>query len=183
MIAVVLVVALAGGVWYGLPAGEPQTFAGPSAVVGDAGGRASLVAAITVYVSGSVRAPGLVKVFEGDRVADAIEAAGGATRDADLAVLNLAALLRDGEQVSVATRRFGAGTGGSSDAAADGKVWLNTASVEELQALPGVGPVLAARIAAHRDANGPFIAVEDLLDVTGIGEAKLASIRDVAIVP
>ncbi len=135
---------------------------------------------ITVHVSGSVAAPGLVEVSAAARVADAVAAAGGTTRDADLSRINLAAALQDGQQVVIPGQDESV-TGGA--ATADGKIRINSASVAELEQLPGVGPVLAARIAAYREENGPFTAVEDLLDVSGIGEGKLETLRDSVALP
>lgn len=166
--AVVLVAALAG-LWFG---SEPEP--PPLARVATE----AEAAEITVHVAGEVRAPGLVRVPAGSRVADAVSAAGGFTSEAAPATLNLAAPVIDGQQVVV-----GGPGGPSPDVAASGKVSLNQASASELESLTGVGPVLAARIVAHRDANGPFTAVEDLLDVTGIGEAKLATFREALVVP
>lgn len=140
---------------------------------------------LLVHVSGWVRDPGLVSVKRGARVGDAVGAAGGALPGARLEAMNLAGTVSDGEQVVVP------GPGGStptevSDAGqsgGDGLVHLNSATAAELEALPGVGPVLAERIVSHRDSRGDFAQVEDLLGVSGIGEAKLASIRDLVAVP
>jgi len=136
---------------------------------------------ITVHVAGEVRSPGLVSVASDARVADAVAAAGGSTRDADLARINLAAPLRDGEQIVIPGVMAAGAAGGA--VAADGKVHINSASVGELEELPGVGPVLADRIAAYRDEHGSFAVVEDLLDVPGIGEGKLATLRDSVALP
>ncbi len=136
---------------------------------------------ITVHVAGEVVAPGLVVVDESARVADAIAAAGGSSREAGLSLVNLAATLRDGEQIVIPGEADGPGA--TRGATGDGRVRINLASVGELGQLPGVGPVLAARIAAYREANGPFTAVEDLLDVPGIGEGKLATLRDAVALP
>jgi competence protein ComEA len=135
---------------------------------------------ITVHVSGAVQHPGLVVVAAGSRVADVVAAAGGSTPDARLADINLASPVGDGTQIVVP-----GGTGGeaAAPAPADGLVHVNTAGVSELEELPGVGPVLAERIVAHRKEHGPFSTVEDLLDVPGIGEAKLSSMRDQIAVP
>lgn len=129
---------------------------------------------LTVHVTGAVVDPGLVVVDGGARVADAVAAAGGLTPAASLTALNLATPLRDGMQVVVPTSD-GAGTGTSNT------VSMSSASSEELAALPGVGPVLAQRIIDHREARGRFETMEDLLSVSGIGEAKLAALRDVAV--
>ncbi len=136
---------------------------------------------ITVHVAGEVALPGLVVVAGDARVADAVAAAGGSTRGADLTAVNLAAPLQDGEQIVIPSARDGERELSAVDG--DGRVRVNRASATELEALPGVGPVLAARIAAYRDENGPFRAVEDLLDVAGIGEGKLATLRDAVALP
>jgi competence protein ComEA len=135
-------------------------------------------AELTVHVAGAVAFPGLVVVPAGSRVADAVAGAGGALPDADLGALNLAAPLSDGQHLIVP----GASLTGEA-AAADGRVRINVADGTELQRLPGVGPVLAERIVEHRDRYGPFEDVEDLLDVAGIGEGKLAALREAVLVP
>lgn len=173
--AVVLATAAIAGAWYARSAPE----APPLAVVAAAPAAAG---AVTVHVSGAVAAPGLVEVEEGSRVADAVAAAGGALPGADLGALNLAAPITDGQQLLVPASA-GTGTAGSAAAAGDGKVRVNTAGLTELERLPGVGPVLAERISEHRDTYGPFRTVEDLLDVPGIGEGKLAALRDAVQVP
>jgi len=137
-------------------------------------------ARITVHVSGAVTRAGLVSLPADARVADAIVAAGGALPGAVLSGLNLAAPLADHQQLVVPTADP---LGGSPAIAADGRVHVNTADVSALQELPGVGPVLAQRIVDHRSEFGPFTVVEDLLDVPGIGEAKLAALRDVVLIP
>lgn len=138
-------------------------------------------AQITVHVAGEVALPGLVVVAVDARVADAVAAAGGSTRGADLTAVNLAAPLQDGEQIVIPAVSDGERELDAVDG--DGRVRVNRASAEELEQLPGVGPVLAARIAAHREENGPFRIVEDLLDVAGIGEGKLATLRDAVALP
>ena len=170
--AAALLVAAGAGFWF---AGRPPD--APPPVV-DRGGPGT-AASMTVHVSGAVIAPGLIVVGTGARVADAIAAAGGAHPGADLGSVNLAAGLADGQHVVVPSRSAG-GDGGTP---ADGRVRVNSAGVDDLQRLPGVGPVLAQRIVEHRDRHGPFAAVEDLLDVPGIGEGKLAALRDSVLVP
>ena len=140
-------------------------------------------AEISVHVSGWVVSPGVVVVREGAIVADAIAAAGGARPGAALDAINLAGPVAGGDQVQVPGPGSEAPPPGSGVAASSGPISLNRADATALQELPGVGPVLAERIVAHRDANGPFEAVEDLLDVPGIGETKLAAIRDLVSVP
>jgi len=167
------VLAAAGvGLWYSGRAPEPP----PLSASRD---QATVRGVITIHVAGAVRVPGLVEVYRESRVADAIAAAGGALPHADLRGVNLAAPLSDGQQLVVPSFD----EGGSAAATADGRVRVNVAGVEELQRLPGVGPVLAERIVAHREAHGPFAAVEDLLDVSGIGEGKLAALREAVLVP
>lgn len=132
---------------------------------------------IVVHVSGMVMSPGVVDVVSGSIVVDAIEAAGGLRPGARIDQINLAAPVSAGDQIIVP----GPGieepsqVGGSGDGA---PVDLNNASAGELETLPGVGPVLAERIISFRDQNGRFDVVEDLLQVPGIGEAKLAALRD-----
>lgn len=143
---------------------------------------------VWVHVVGEVASPGVVAMPAGSRVADAVSAAGGALPGADLAALNLAAVVQDGAQirvpapgeepVSAEDAGGGAVTGGGATGAADGAVDLNTAGAAELQTLPGIGPVLAERIVTWREANGPFASVDALLDVSGIGPAVLGQLRD-----
>jgi competence protein ComEA len=137
-------------------------------------------AVLLVDVAGWVRRPGVYEFHEGDRVIDAIEAAGGARAGAALDSLNLAAPLSDGTQVLV-PRSAPSGPGAAPAPATgvtSGKVNINTASATELEALPGIGEVLAQRIVDYRTQNGPFTSVDQLLDVSGIGDAILAEIRD-----
>jgi competence protein ComEA len=135
-----------------------------------------------VYVSGWVTAPGVVEMRNGAIVADAVAAAGGALEGALLDEINLARPLVEGDHVQIPGPgdSLAASGGGERD---DGLISLNQADASELEELPGVGPVLADRIVAHREANGPFETVEDLLEVPGIGEAKLAAMRDSIAVP
>ena len=147
---------------------------------------------IVVHVVGAVVSPGVVVLADGARVADAIAAAGGAASDADTEQLNLARVLGDGEQVRVphAGEQLvapdpgpsppGGASGGSTPGG--GVVNINTAGAAELEALPGIGPALAARIVEYRDGHGPFASVDDLTDVPGIGPAKLEALRSQATV-
>lgn len=134
---------------------------------------------LLVHVTGEVARPGLYRLLAGSRVADALTAAGGATGAAALGSLNLARPLEDGEQLVVPGPAAAAATPG---ARTDGKVDLNRASSAELDALPGIGPVLAARIVAYRDANGGFRAVRDLRRVQGIGEKLYRSLAELVAV-
>ena len=136
---------------------------------------------LVVDVAGKVRRPGIVRLPAGSRVVDALEAAGGARRGVDLTNLNLARPLVDGEQVLVGVRAV-PGVAASAAAAPSGAapagplVNLNTADSAELETLPGVGPVTAAAILQWRADHGAFSAVEELLEVSGIGDATLAEI-------
>lgn len=145
-------------------------------------GVAQQVAEVVVDVAGKVRRPGLVVLPAGSRVADAVEAAGGARKGVDLQPLNLARVLVDGEQIVVGAPASPPGTGvvpgtpPAPDGAAPapgGLVNLNTATQGDLEALPGVGPVTAAAILEWRTRHGGFTSVEDLLEVSGIGEVTL----------
>ena len=135
-------------------------------------------ASLTVHVAGAVVRPGLVVLSPGARIADAVAAAGGATHLAELRSVNLATLVQDGDQIVI----LQIGEEVSAEAG-DGRISLNRATVADLETLPGVGPVTAQRIVDHRDEHGPFATLEDLLDVSGIGEAKLDAIRDSVVVP
>lgn len=131
---------------------------------------------LAVHVAGMVVSPGVVDVPAGSIVADVIEAAGGLRAGALVDQINLAAPVVPGDQIVVPGPTDAiAGPEGSSG---DGLIAINQASAAELEALPGVGPVLAERIVSHREANGRFDVVEDLLQVPGIGEVKLDAIRD-----
>ena len=129
---------------------------------------------LVVHVAGAVRRPGLYRLVEGKRVADAVARAGGATAPADTAAINLAAPLADGMQVLVPRRV--AGGGGK---AAGGRVSLNSATAAELDALPGIGPVTAQKILDYRAEHGGFRSVEDLDAIPGIGPARVEQLRDV----
>jgi competence protein ComEA len=140
---------------------------------------------LLVDVAGWVRRPGVYEFDPGARVIDAIEAAGGARPNAQLAALNLAAPLVDGTQILVPKEgeappvAAGAGSGG---VAAGGLVNVNTASAAELESLPGIGEVIAQAIIDYRTENGPFTSVDELLDVTGIGDVTLENIRELVTV-
>lgn len=141
-------------------------------------------ASLVVHVAGAVASPGVIELPAGSRVGDAIAAAGGATVDAATDAVNLAALVTDAQQVYVP--HLGEADGPAPDPAppagsgapAAGPLDLNTATEQQLVDLPGVGPVLAAAIVRHREEAGPFTAVDGLLEVSGIGPARLESLRD-----
>jgi competence protein ComEA len=146
---------------------------------------------ITVYVVGSVIQPGVYTIPAGSRVAQALEAAGGAASSADLVRVNLAEWAVDGQQIYVPDQAEGtipvlptaiAGSGNRGIAAAAKKVNINTASAQELESLPGIGPAIATRILEYRTAQGPFRTTEELQKVKGIGEITFARLQDLIVV-
>lgn len=134
---------------------------------------------VYVDVVGAVRRPGLYRLRTGGRVADAVARAGGPTGKADLELVNLAALVADGEQVVVPRRgaTLGVAAVAGAPSAASGPVHLNSATLEQLDALPGVGPVTAQKIVDYRTQHGGFGSVDELDAVPGIGPARLADLR------
>jgi len=134
---------------------------------------------LVVDVAGAVRLPGLYHLAAGTRIADAVAAAGGATGKADVTLVNLAAPLADGEQVLVPERGAAASAGATPSATAP--LDLNTASAEQLDALPGVGPATAQKIIDYRQAHGPFRSIDELEGVPGIGPSKLAQLKGLVI--
>jgi competence protein ComEA len=144
---------------------------------GGGGGR------LVVHVAGAVRRPGVYELESGARVDDAVARAGGATRRADLGGLNLAAEVEDGRQVLVPRRvavggAGGAAAGGAAAAPAEGQpLNLNTATLEQLDELSGIGPVTAQKIVDFREERGGFGSVEELGEIPGIGDVRLAALR------
>ena len=156
-------------------------------------------ASVQVHVAGAVKKPGVVTLDGQARVVDALDAAGGTKKNADLTQVNLARVVKDGEQIVVpeiaddaganapqtAQGTAGGGTGsaaGGTAAGAGQKININSASAAELENLPGIGPVTAAAIVAYREEKGPFASVDALTEVSGIGEATLEKIKPNAAV-
>jgi competence protein ComEA len=202
-VAVTVVAVVAGG-WWLLRSPAPSTEAGlprastpsgpttglttgPASAASGAGATATSIAtSVVVDVTGAVANPGVYELPAGARVHHAVEAAGGAGVDADLAAVNLAAPLADGAQVYVpvvgAPPRAGAPPGPAPPTTASGPLDLNRATAEQLDVLPGIGPSTAQAIVAHREEHGPYASVDALEDVRGIGPAKLDAIRDLVTV-
>lgn len=138
---------------------------------------------VVVDVVGAVRRPGLYRLAHGSRIADAVTRAGGTTREADLARVNLAAPLADGEQIVVPRRGPQSSAGGTASSlpAASAPVQLSTATLEQLDSLPGVGPVTAQKILDYRQKHGAFHSVDELDAVPGIGPKRLDQLRDLVV--
>jgi len=157
----------------------PRAHTSPVRVQAAGGGDA------VVDVTGAVRRPGVYHLRSDDRVQDAVERAGGATRAADVSAVNLAARLTDGAQIvvprkggaSVAGGTTGDGAAGVGSPAGSGPVNLNTATAEQLDSLDGIGPAMAQRIIAYRQAHGGFGSVQELDRIPGIGPKRLAALR------
>jgi competence protein ComEA len=199
-LVIIAVLVVAGAVfWY------TRSLPSPVHVVATAGGGGSRAPAagpvaspsaspkeIVVDVAGWVKTPGVYDFHQGDRVIDAIRQAGGARPGADLTTINLAALLTDAEQIvvgkasgggPVSSTTVGSGGGGSSGDGSNGApVNINTATLDQLESLPGIGPALGQRIIDYRQQHGPFKSVNDLTNVSGIGDKRLADLRQLITV-
>jgi competence protein ComEA len=151
---------------------------------GAAGTAAPEASRLVVYVVGAVRRPGLYRLPAGSRVADAVTRAGGATRRADPAALNLAAPVADGQQVLVPARlprAVAAAQGAPVPGALVGPVQLSVATAEQLDGLPGIGPVTAQKIIDYRATHGALRSVDDLDDIPGIGPARVEQLRGLVV--
>ncbi len=183
LVAVLSAALAAGLTWASRPSLEPVA-AAPIVTAGSAPPTTATPepsTTVLVAVVGQVVTPGVVTLPAGSRVADAVAAAGGALPDADLATVNLARVLVDGEQVAVGVPGAEPPQGASPGAPAGGGpvlVNLNTASEAEFEELPGIGPVLAGRIVQWRTDNGAFASVDQLQEVDGIGPSTFEELRD-----
>lgn len=176
LLAVLAVVLAAGGYLLLRPPPRPAgdfmaAEEAPAGAQEEAGG-------LSVHVAGAVAYPGVVLLSPGDRVIDAIEAAGGPLPEADLEKLNLAQPVQDGQKIAVPVQGGPGGDGASGAGEGAKKINLNTADRTSLETLPGIGPTLADRIIAYRERKNGFRSVEELKQVSGIGERKFEEIRD-----
>lgn len=187
-LAAVMIVLLVGCGWtvYSLlqARSTPVAVASPPSVVTSPTPTATPEPKLLVHVVGAVRRPGVVELAAGSRAADAIAAAGGLTKSADPAELNLAAVVADGSQIVIGTRSrprgevrdAGTSAGSVGGASGSGSISLNTATLEQLDSLPGVGPVTAQKILDWRAGHGRFSSVSELQEVDGIGPKTFADI-------
>ncbi|MFG1882234.1 helix-hairpin-helix domain-containing protein [Micromonospora sp. NPDC049102] len=186
-VALVVVLAAAGWAWRSRPHAEPVAppVGEATPAVAEVQGSASASGELVVAVAGKVRRPGLVRVPAGARLADALSEAGGPLPGVDVTLLNPARKVTDGELIVVGVTpppTPGAAAGPAAGGAPGGVVNLNTATLAQLDALPGVGPVLAQRILAYRDQHGGFRTVGDLRQVEGIGDARYEQLKDLVTV-
>jgi competence protein ComEA len=181
-LAAVLALLVLAGRWVGRPGADGTASPTPSAAPA-LSARPAPAKLVVVHVVGAVRRAGLYELRDGSRVADAVARAGGATKGADLALINLAAPVADGAQVLV-PRRSGPGVPGAPappGGVPAGPVSLNSATLEQLDALPGVGPSTAQKILDYRTRHGAFRAVEELDAIPGIGPARLEQLRELVV--
>lgn len=187
LVALLLLVALVAVVVRHLHArpAPPALAVAPIRAATKAGAaRARAAPAVVVDVEGAVRRPGLVRLPSGARVADAVERAGGVTRSADRSAVNLAAPVSDGQQVLVPRRGASPVVGGTAMSGAgstSGPLSLSSATAEQLDTLPGVGPVTAQKIVDYRAQHGAFHSVEELDAIPGIGPARLADLQGLVV--
>jgi len=152
---------------------------------------------VIIHITGAVKSPGVYQLKSTDRIVDAVKIAGGATEEANLDLINLAALLKDGQKIIVPSKIYNengeeisknivnnaeAMYSSSSSDSISGKININTANATMLQALPGIGPVLSERIIEYRNQNGFFGVIDDIKDVSGIAEKKFEGIKDLICV-
>ena len=151
---------------------------------------------LIIHITGAIKNPGVYQLKSTDRIVDAVKIAGGATEEANLDLINLAALLKDGQKIIVPSKIYNENGEeinknidnnaeviySSSSGSISGKININTANATMLQTLPGIGPVLSERIIEYRDQNGLFGVIDDIKDVSGIAEKKFEGIKDLICV-
>jgi competence protein ComEA len=183
--AAILALVLVVVAWRHAAAGAPAPLRVAPVTPAPASPAAAAARLLVVDVVGAVRRPGLVRLPEGSRVADAIANAGGLRRGAERAGVNFAAPVSDGQQVVVPQRgaavAAGVGAGGGAASVSTGPVSLSSATAEQLDALPGVGPVTAEKIVAYRQLHGAFRSVDELDAISGIGPARIADLRGLVV--
>lgn len=146
---------------------------------------------LIIHIAGAVMNPGVYQLESTDRIVDAVKIAGGATEEANLDLINLAALLKDGQKINIPYKTYSetgeeintntynyVASAYSSSGSTSAKININTANANMLQNLPGIGPVLSERIIEYRNQNGLFGVIDDIIDVSGIAEKKYEGIKD-----
>lgn len=175
LILLILALAAAGGTIYGIYSQNQSETLDSAEQDTEAVSRT-----ITVYVTGAVNKPGVVTVAEGARAADAINVCGGVLPNVDKDSINMAQVLKDGQQLRVPERKEGTSSGSrsSNNGSKEGQININTADEKTLDELPGVGPTMAKRIVEYRETEGAFQSIEDIKKIKGIGEAKFNRMKD-----
>lgn len=181
--AAILALVLVVVAWRHAAAGAPAPLRVAPVTPARATPAAAAARRLVVDVVGEVRRPGLVRLPEGSRVADAIASAGGIRPGAERAGVNFAAPVSDGQQVVVPQRgaAVAAGADAGAGSASTGPVSLSSATAEQLDALPGVGPVTAEKIVAYRQQHGAFRSVDELDAISGIGPSRIADLRGLVV--
>jgi competence protein ComEA len=189
VLILLLNLAVVGGLffWFQRPVSSPVEITPPDPTPSPVITSTPTMALIRVYITGAVIYPDVYRLAPGSIVKDAIEAAGGITDDADLVRINLAQELQDQQQIYVPHKDEvnapppvvdGQSRSSSGSVESSGQININTATIEELDTLPGIGPGYAQRIIEYREQNGPFGAIEEITLVSGIGDATFEKIRD-----
>lgn len=179
-IAVLAVIIMGGSCYaYWQKNSVPESTTAP-AIVQASTDKSARQGELTVYISGAVVQPGVIKVNAGTRIIDVINTAGGLAQGADVGKLNLAQTVKDGMHIQVPGTKLTSqiAPNDSIPKPVSGKVNINTADKKELDSLPGIGPALAQRIVEYRQANGPFKELDDIKNVSGISDSKYSKLKD-----